>query len=91
MLTEQERSETMTYVALENSLKLSYIFLWFPACVFFYVQFRRDPVKYAHNRFKILISNMIQLPALIWAMSKRDAVVDKMERKYLNDLTDYEI
>ena len=62
---------TLYYVALENSLQISYFFLWVPICFAFFARYRRDPVKNSHMRTRIFYINMIQLPFWLWANYKK--------------------
>jgi len=91
MLTEDERHNTMYYVALENSLQLSYFFLWLPVCFAFFLRYRKDPVGNAQMKNRIIGINIFQLSAWIWASYKKGQTMTQMESKYLHDLSDYEI
>ena len=91
MLTKDEQMDTLYYVAMDNSLQLSYFFLWVPICFAFFARYRRDPVNNAHMRNRILYINTIQLSFWLWANYKKGLAMSKMERKYLADLSDYEI
>ena len=50
MCTKEEGDNVRYYNALENSLIVSYIFLWTPLSLMFYMKFKQDPT--ANNIYK---------------------------------------
>ena len=66
----------MYYVALDNSLQLSYFFLWLPVCFAFFLRYRKDPVKNAFMRNRIFYINFFQLSAWMWANYKKGIAVE---------------
>ena len=45
MCTKEESDNVRYYNALENSLVVSYLFLWTPLSLVFYMKFKQDPVN----------------------------------------------
>jgi len=91
MLTPAEAKDVIYYNSLTTTLSLSYLFLWVPVSFAFYAKYRQDRIANAPLRFRIMSIHAIQLPVIIYAQNKKNTCLEQLERKYLNDLSDYEI
>ena len=91
MLTPDEAKEVIYYDSLTTTLSLCYLFLWVPVSFMFYAKYRQDRIANHHLRFRIMSIHCIQIPVIIYAQNKKNTCLEQLERKYLNDLSDYEI
>ena len=81
----------MYYVALDSTLGMSYFFLWLPISIAFYAKYRSNPKQNGQMFSRIVFIQAIQLPAWYYASYKKRITVAAMEKKYLSDLSDYEV
>ena len=67
MCTKEEADNIRYYNALENSLIVSYMFLWTPLSVAFWMKYRQDPANNRIFKIRMLTIHFFQLPILIYA------------------------
>ena len=90
-LTDVEKRDLKYYMNMENVLSLSFVFLWMPLSIAFIAKYKQDPVKNAALRVRALSIYAIQLPVLFYISFKKNQTMGNLQKKYLNDLSDYEI
>ena len=59
MCTKEESDNVMYYNALENSLVVSYLFLWTPLSLVFYMKFKQDPVNNRMFKSRLLTIHIL--------------------------------
>ena len=67
LLTAKEHKDVMYWASLENSLTLSYMFLWIPLTFAFYAKYKQDMVANAIYRNRIVTIHLFQLPLLMYS------------------------
>ena len=91
MCTAEEAKSIKYWNSITNTLSTFYLFLWVPISFAFYAKYRQNPVENHHMRFRVLSIHLVQLPCIVYTSAQRQRIVDDACKKYLADLSDYEI
>ena len=78
------------WAALESSLFLSYLFLWVPISFAIWQKAKKEPAAGKMVRFLFVI-HPVQLLMIFGAQTQRMRHTRTLEKKYMSDLSDYEI
>ena len=91
ILTEEEQ-KTLQIWQVNYVCSILFVFMiQLPLTAKYTGMMKRDPPKNAHLRLRILAMATFSIGAYLFTSSRADILTDRLAKKYLSDLSDFEI